>query len=318
MRGSILLQCLSSGESIALDRLAARTGSSIQQLHKTSQWLIEIGVPLVRTSHDHLQLERTITPLNFNMIQPVVAKFDPVMAGRIEIFEEIDSTNQYLMSLPVAQLQHRQVCVAEYMSRGKGRQKKKWHGGAYENVMLSIAWRFQLAPHRLSGLSLAVAVMVVKSLQQMGNVPYQLKWPNDVLIDRHKLSGILIEIRETFAIVGIGINCHLTATDQAAIDQPTTSLNEHIARFVDRNQLIAALLKELSYGLDLFSSTGLEPFREDWMRLHAYQGQWLRSHVKPQQEGLALGIDQDGQLLLQMDNGQIVTVHAGELEVLLD
>ncbi len=316
MYGSILLQCFDSSESVAVSRLAQLTGMSAQKVDEVSAWLMEIGVPLIRISPDSLRLEQSITPLDLNLIQQTVSKFDPAMSRRIEIFDAIDSTNQYLMELPRPHIQHKQVCLAEYMMRGRGRQSKSWYGGAYKNIMLSMAWEFHSDARSLSGLSLAVAVMVVRCLQRVGCATYRLKWPNDILVNDQKLSGILIEIREKVAIVGIGINCSLTAVERSAINQPVTSLNELCDRSVDRSRLVSALLSELSTGLELFFSSGFESFRNDWNQLHAYQGRRMRTRGQPIREGIALEIDDSGALILQEDNGQLVSITAGELDLL--
>ena len=315
MLGSILLRSFNSNQPVSLGELAMVTGLSIEEVEKTCNWLIGIGVPLSRPSADTAQLARPILPMNLEQIQQAVSTFDIDLANKIELFEEIDSTNQYLMSLPLEQLKHKQVCIAEYMTAGRGRQQKKWYGGAYENLMLSIAWEFH-AEVRLSGLSLAVAVMVVNCLQQICDAPFRLKWPNDVLVDEQKLSGILIEVRDTKVIVGIGINCNLSFSDQLEIDQAATSLFELLGHQVDRSELTAVLLGELSDGLELFAVNGLDAFREEWMRLHAYQGRRMRTLGNSMCEGRAVGIDRSGALLIRMDNGQIAPINSGELQIL--
>ncbi len=315
MLGSILLRGFNSNQPVSLDELAMVTGLSIEEVDKTCNWLIGIGVPLNRPSADTAQLTKPVLPLNLEQIQQAVSTFDIDLANKVQLFEEINSTNQYLMSLPLGQLQHKQVCIAEYMTAGRGRQQKKWYGGAYENLMLSIAWEFHSEVH-LSGLSLAVAVMVVNCVQQICGAPFRLKWPNDVLVDEHKLSGILIEVRDTKVIVGIGINCNLSFSDQLEIDQPATSLFSLLGHQVDRSELTAVLLGELSDGLELFSIDGLDAFREDWMRRHAYQGRRMRVVGKPLREGRAVGIDQSGALLIRTENGRIVPINSGELQVL--
>ncbi len=315
MLGSILLRSFNSNQPVSLEELAMLSGLSIEEVERTCDWLIGIGVPLSRPSADSAQLARPVLPLNLEQIQQAVSTFDIDIASKIELFEEIDSTNQYLMSLPIRQLQHKQVCIAEYMSAGRGRQQKKWYGGAYENLMLSIAWEFHSEVH-LSGLSLAVAVMVVNCLQQFCGAPFRLKWPNDVLVDEKKLSGILIEVRDAKVIVGIGINCNLLFSDKLEIDQAATSLCELLGNQVDRSELMTVLLGELSDGLELFSINGLNSFREDWIRLHAYQGRKMRTVGMPVSEGTSMGIDQSGALLIRTENGRIVPINSGELQIL--
>ena len=100
------------------------------------------------------------------------------------------------------------------------------------------------------------------------------------------------------------------------IDQAATSLFELLGHLIDRNELIAVLLGELSNGLEQFSVNGLDAFREDWMRLHAYQGRRMRTLGNPVSEGRVVGIDQSGALLIRMDNDQIVPINSGELQIL--
>ena len=316
MRVADLLYRLQSGASCSIGELAQGLGVSCDAIEKTKDHLIEIGLPIVQDSTELISLATAVAPIDSDQIRQAVAILDPVFAQRISVFDEIDSTNQYLMTLPRDQLVHKQVCLAEYMTAGRGRQSRKWHGGAYQNILLSLAWQTDLNYRKLSGLSLAVAVIIVESLQSVCNAPFRLKWPNDILVFDRKLSGILIEIREDFVIIGIGINCELTSAQQVNIDQPVISLAQILGQPVNRNLLIPRLLDALARGLDQFTVAGLEAFRDTWSRLHAHHGMQVRTSGKPVRSGIVQGIDTNGALLLQLPDGEVVAINSGSLSVL--
>ncbi len=316
MLGSILLHSLAVKKPVSLTDIAAKTGYTVAEITDTCNWLIEIGCPLSLEASDRIVLERTIVPLETERIRLLVSEADSELGKSFECFESIDSTNRYLMNLPAAQLRHKQVCLAEHMTAGRGRQFRKWHGGAFENVILSIAWCFSRDVQHLSGLSLAIAVIVVRCLNRFSSVRFQVKWPNDILVDGQKLSGILVELRNDAAVIGIGVNCSLTVEQRLEIGQPATSLSQVMDEPVDRSQLIAALLIDLAEGLERFSDSGLEPFRDDWLRLHAYQHRRMRVEGRPGREGVVKGIDPSGALILELDSGELMAVNSGEVTVL--
>ncbi len=313
MKGSILLQCLTSGKPTSVRHLADVCKRPDKEIESTRDRLIEMGLPIVRTTPDVMKLSFAVVPLEPEQISKAVLEFDVDLANRIEFFDEIDSTNQYLMKLPLSQLQHKQICLAEYMTEGRGRRRRKWHSGAYQNVILSMAWQFESPSSQLTGLSLAVAVMIVHCLKSMTDAPFKLKWPNDILVHNRKLSGILIEIREGFVIIGIGINCNMTSAQRKAIDQPVTSLDVLLEQEVNRNLLIPRLLFELTQGLEKYFDIGFEPFREQWVRLHAFQGKRVRIDGTPVREGFAQGIDNSGALTIKLDTGEVMSIHSGDV-----
>src|SRR5438445_3968799 len=112
----------------------------------------------------------------------------------IEIFESIDSTNSYLLEKVKQGAPSGWVCLAEQQMHGRGRLGKSWFSPAGANIYCSMLWRFDNPNLDISGLGIAIGVMVVNTLHQYGiQSGLQLKWPNDVLVAGRKLSGILLE-----------------------------------------------------------------------------------------------------------------------------
>jgi BirA family biotin operon repressor/biotin-[acetyl-CoA-carboxylase] ligase len=166
----------------------------------------------------------------------------------IEIFEEIDSTNNYLLKKSKLINTHGLICTAEHQTAGKGQHGRYWHSPANSGVYFSIAWKFQNPINQLSGLSIEIGLAVKNALENFGVNDVKLKWPNDIMIHNKKVSGILIETysskNETTAIIGIGINIEFPK-NTSTIDQPWIDLSEVLKKQIDRNMLTGILINYL-------------------------------------------------------------------------
>ena len=316
MNGSAVLDSLQNLKPVKLSKISIQSGLSVEEVESIVNWLIEIGVPLIWSSEDRVKLLRQVIPLDLDYIRKSVAVTDSDIAQRVTVLDHVDSTNEFLLNLATQQSIHKHACIAEYMSAGRGRRRRKWSGSAYENVMLSIAWDFSKDIRFLSGLSLAVAVIVVQCLSELTNEALQVKWPNDILWEYRKLSGILLETRDTAAVIGIGINCSLSDDNRNAIDQPVACLSDLPDYSANRSVLVSRLLCSLGHGLEIFMKQRLEPFRQEWMQKHAYSNRRILTDGMNPREGTAIGIDGDGALLLKLDSGEIIPVQAGEISIL--
>ncbi len=316
MNGSAALNSLKNLKPVKLNKISIQSGLSVEEIENIVNWLIEIGVPLIWSSEDSVKLLRQVIPLDPDYIRKSVTVTDSDIAQRVTVLDHVDSTNEFLLNLATQQSIHKHVCIAEYMSAGRGRRRRKWSGSAYENVMLSIAWDFGKDIRFLSGLSLAIAVIVVQCLSEFTNEILQVKWPNDILWEYKKLSGILVEMRDTTAVIGIGINCSLSDDDRNVIDQPVACLSDLPDYSANRSMLVSKLLCSLGHGLEIFTKQRLEPFRQEWMQKHAYPNKRILTDGINPHEGTAFGIDGNGALLLKLDSGEIIPVQAGEISIL--
>jgi len=210
------------------------------------------------------------------------------------------------------------IFVAEYQSQGRGRRGRTWVSPAGSNIYFSMLVTFSRGVAELEGLSLAVAVMVVKALNASGYSGFSLKWPNDVLRDGRKVAGILLEITGDVAgpckiVIGIGINARISATLKKGVDQPVGDLAEGTSAVPDRNRIVANLIRELHQGIAEFESLRFEGFKEQWEAIDAYKGQLVRIGGNGDWvEGRVLGVNSKGALQLQTADGH-KCVAGGEL-----
>jgi len=247
-------------------------------------------------------------------------------ADRLHVFDEIDSTNRFLLEWPDIPTLNGRVCLAEHQTAGRGRRGKGWHDSPGGSVMLSIAWATD-SVDSLSGLSLCAGVAIVRALQNAGIENIQLKWPNDILCDERKLGGVLVETTKKKneplrIVVGMGLNVRLNEEHATAIDQPWVGLAEiqqqnGIERG-DRDRLAANMIVQLDNMFAQFLAEGFTPFRDEWMRCHAYQSRSVEIENRNQSFcGMAIGVDEVGALQVRTDNGEIKTVNSGEVSVSL-
>jgi BirA family biotin operon repressor/biotin-[acetyl-CoA-carboxylase] ligase len=150
----------------------------------------------------------------------------------------------------------------------------------------------------------------MRSLHELGISSSQLKWPNDVLINRKKLAGILIELQgdmegPSTAVIGIGINLNLPDNLKQQIDQPVTDLASIFNATINPNHLLAILLKHLSNVLLTFEQDGFAALRDEWTQHHAYHEQEVRMLMPDGREihGVVQGITEDGSLLVTTTEG---------------
>lgn len=197
------------------------------------------------------------------------------------------------------------LLVAETQTAGRGRAGRRWLSAPLASLTFSLAWPFTCGLQTLVGLPLAVGVAIAEALADF-DVPVQLKWPNDVLQHGRKLAGILIETVKTsdnqvWAVIGIGINIAISTEIEQQIGHCIANLSSLAA--IDRNMLLATLLNHLASSMQQFARDSLDTFVARWNQLHAYGGQQVLIMDQGQIlcQGVALGIDHIGRLLLQTD-----------------
>lgn len=253
----------------------------------------------------------TITP---QKIASLCESFQVKMS--IEVVTQTESTNTDLLSRVTA-LTEPTVLIAERQTGGRGRAGRTWQSAPGVALTFSLAWPFSGSVQALSGLSLAIGVAIVEGLQDF-DVRTELKWPNDVLKDGKKLGGILVEItkagQHTWAVIGVGLNLLLPEEIERQIGQPVASA-PWLAQ-MNHNELIAGLLNRLFSVLNQFSRKGFAPFVPLWNSYHAHQGRLVTLFDAERflYEGIAVGVDSNGCLLLDTIGGRI-PVSAGDVSL---
>ncbi|CDG85252.1 biotin--[acetyl-CoA-carboxylase] ligase [Janthinobacterium agaricidamnosum] len=239
----------------------------------------------------------------------------------IEVVAETGSTNADLLQRAAAHgLDGPTLRIAGQQTAGRGRAGRPWLSEPGATLMFSLAWHFKGPLQQLAGLPLVVGVALAESMEAL-SVPVRLKWPNDLMKDGSKLAGILVETQAApdqgiWAVIGVGINLVMPDALEQRIGRSVSAV-PWLAQ-MERNDLMAALLNRLAALLAEFDDTGFAAFGERWNRLHAYQGKAVKILDGGQllQQGVALGVDHGGRLLLQGEHG-VTAVMSGDVSLRL-
>lgn len=235
-------------------------------------------------------------PLNAEKILNAIAPVSQPLLAKLEIFETIDSTNQYLLDRAKVGPSG-WVCLAEQQTAGRGRRGRHWFSERGASVLCSLLWRFSNELADVSGLSIAVGVMLSRAIKKFGvRAGIQLKWPNDILYDDRKLAGILLERRGENIIIGFGLNVNLSASMPAEYIDLAKVAGQPI---LERNYLTGLILNELFEGLLIYQTNGLAAFIDEWRLLDFFADKAVTVHL-PEKTivGTAKGINEQGELLV--------------------
>lgn len=208
------------------------------------------------------------------------------------------------------------VVVADEQTAGRGRAGRSWIAPAGTSLLLSILVRPLLPADRLVTLPLMTGVAVAEAIERTANVQCQLKWPNDVLLNGQKLAGILTSTQASVTggaavIIGIGIN---VTTPAEALPPGAISLLTATGTGVDRHQLLHELLARFAARYQEFLDSEGRPDLGAWMDRAAYLGSTVEVHDGSQRlAGRFRGIDSAGALLLELADGSVRRIVAGDL-----
>jgi BirA family transcriptional regulator, biotin operon repressor / biotin---[acetyl-CoA-carboxylase] ligase len=207
------------------------------------------------------------------------------------------------------------VVTAKHQSAGRGRRSRQWLDAPGESLLMSILLRPRIPPRDAPQLSLVAAVAVVDALATAG-VRAAIRWPNDVMIAERKICGILPEAATAghgvlqHVILGLGLNVN-QSDFPAPIGALATSMRIETGHAHAVEEMLQAVLAALDRWYARFLLAGLGGLREAWLARAQSIGR--RARAADGREGVAVGLAEDGALLLKTDGGETVRVLAGEV-----
>jgi len=228
-------------------------------------------------------------------------------------FPTLDSTMLEATRLAEAGCEPGTVVVADEQTAGQGRHGRRWHSEPNAGLYVSIVLRPDLAPDSLPVLTLALGLAAADAIAEAASLHCDLRWPNDLMLDGRKVAGILVQLLDSAAIAGIGINVNHSAFP-ADIAAEATSLRIAAKRPHSREQLLVALLNAVDrYQSILTGADGKQRILSMFSLRSSYAS---NKRVKVEQgsavvEGTTAGLDASGFLILRKDDGTEDLVLAG-------
>ena len=302
MKGQILNILRAEKNVVSGENLSGRFGISRVSVWKHIKKLQEVGYHIEATPKGYLFISApdALYPWEFWEKE-----------HNIHYFEEVDSTMDVARELARKQCPHFTVVIAGRQKKGRGRLKRIWlssEGGLYFTIVV----RPNIPPVLSSRVNFAASMTLAKTLRNMFNINAMVKWPNDVLVDGKKISGILSEMeaeidRVGFISIGIGINVN---NDPTPYEPMATSLKKILGKKIPRIEVLKAFLNDFEHTLN---DTDLDNVVSDWKK---YAGT-LDRHVRivtahEVYEGLAVDVDDNGALILKLADGSMKKIIYGD------
>ena len=241
-------------------------------------------------------------------------------AGKtVHFARETDSTNLWIKRLAKEGAPEGTLALAEFQSAGRGRLGRSWEVPEGTSVMMSILLRPKFEPQYAPMLTLVMGMAVARAVKKLG-FDVSIKWPNDVVVSHKKICGILTEMgvrdgKIDYAVIGVGINVNIREFPEEMADKATSLYLESGKEF-DRSQIPGLVMEAFEKYYEKFAATcDLSGLKEEYESILANDNQPVRVLAKEPYEGVARGITDGGELLVEKTDGTIVAVSAGEVSV---
>lgn len=263
----------------------------------------------------------------------------PDLIESITVLPSVDSTSSYLLKQKT-NVGKAKVCLAEAQTSGRGRRGNNWLSAPNRNVTLSLSWSFARWPETITGLGLAVGLVVAERLNKDYQIDVGIKWPNDLLINGEKLAGVLVDVTGDIegactVVLGLGLNVHqpdwsrpIEATShQQPIPQEAGKLSDYAwtdlysqGVMVNRNDLVANVINDWLLMLTKFEQLGFGAFVHRWNSLSCHIDKLVvlaKPEAAEQVRGKLLGVNDAGELLIRSEDGEQHTVSDSNLSLRL-
>ena len=254
------------------------------------------------------------------------AEIDSLMktewAGRHTVYyDETDSTNNRAKDAGEKGAEHGTLFVADRQIAGKGRRGRAWESPAGSSIYMTILLYPRISPMKAPQLTLLMAIAVAEGIRQVTGLDTGIKWPNDIVVDGKKVCGILTEMSMERAyihhiVIGVGINVRRQEFPEEIRDR-AAAIEEQCGFRISRSQLIADIMEAFEEDYEIFLQThDLKGLRDSYAKLLVNRDREV-CVLDPKGEfrGTARGINDQGELLVERQDGSIEEVYAGEVSV---
>lgn len=324
-KSDILTLLRSSGDYVSGQQLCDRFGVTRTAVWKVINQLKEEGYRIESVSGKGYRLVEG--PADMLSESEIVSRLQTKWAGRnLYYYDSTGSTNTDAKRLGEDGAPHGTVVVADLQTAGKGRRGRSWQTLSGTALSFSMLLRPEFVPDRASMITLVMALSVAEAVEEITGVTAGIKWPNDIVMNRKKICGMLTEMTMTpemdeiqYVVVGAGINVNNAGPEefQEEVRPTATSLRIETGRQYNRAHLLDKVLLRFEENYGIFLETlDLSGLRERYQAHLLNRGAQVRV-LDPAGEytGTAEGIDLRGELIVVRENGERIPVYAGEVSV---
>lgn len=326
MKSEILRILRAAGnECVSGQSLCEAFGVSRQAVWKNITQLKDKGFEIESISNKGYKLKSEPDIINSPAIESYLPK--NCICKKVETFETIDSTNTKAKQLAEKGEAEGTLIISDEQTAGKGRRGRNWCSKKGANVFMTLLIRPKIEPKYLSGITLLAAMSVATAIKEVCETEAKIKWPNDIVLNKKKICGILTEMSSemnyvNYAVIGIGININDDEIPQE-IRQNASSIYLETGRKTNRNELAAKVVEKFGdYYKKFLETKDLSAFTDEYNSMLISMNKEVKvlygmaETAKPEDEekGIARGIDRDGALLVETEDG-IKSIVSGEVSV---
>ena len=318
MQKKILDILLNADDFISGQEISEKLGVSRQAVWKSINALKEKGYEIQSVTNRGYRLVSSPNYLNESSLKSLL--HNKIIGKNLIVLDSVNSTNDYLKKLGNEGCENGTVVAAREQTRGKGRLGRTWQSKKDDGIAFSVLLRPNVAPSEVSAITPLAGLAVCKAIREYTKLDCVIKWPNDIIIGRKKLVGILTEMSAEFdaveyVITGIGINVDHTSFPEEIAFKATSLLLE-TGRHIDKNEFLACVLKHLE---NEFVKNNLEltpTALSEYTDLCATVGRSVTFQRGTRRiSGMAVGVSEHGELKVMMSDGTISLVNSGEVTV---
>jgi BirA family biotin operon repressor/biotin-[acetyl-CoA-carboxylase] ligase len=329
MKAEILTLLRERADYVSGQELCERYGVSRTAIWKAVEGLKKEGYEIEAVRNRGYRLMEGTNPENTEIFgrNELSSRMKTQWVGQpVYFYETIGSTNTQARTLSEQGAPHGTLVVADMQTAGKGRRGRVWESPAGSNLYFTLLLRPDMEVGRAPMLTLVMAMAVAEGIRQIapGEADkIRIKWPNDIVIEGKKICGILTEMSLSVeqgsidhVVIGVGINVKPQQFPAELADK-ATSLCEGLGKAVSRTELLVSVCKAFETYYEQFLKTGdLTGLQEEYGRLLVNKDREVCVlDPKGEYSGIARGIDNRGQLLVDLPDGSRKTVYAGEVSV---
>lgn len=243
-------------------------------------------------------------------------------AGRsVRYFDLTDSTNTQARKMAEEGAPHGLLVIADQQDGGKGRRGRSWVSPAGEGIWMTILLRPEMNPVNASMLTLVMALAAEKGIRETCGQNSLIKWPNDLVLNKKKICGILTEMSTEqmeikYVLIGIGINVSQTEFPEE-IRSTASSLYLESGEKIPRSRIVAGIMSALEEYYEIFMQTeDMSGLIEEYNQRLVNMGNEV-CILDPAGEfrGVSTGINQNGGLMVRLEDGSETEVISGEVSV---
>ncbi|WP_078382727.1 biotin--[acetyl-CoA-carboxylase] ligase [Sutcliffiella halmapala] len=308
------------GEFLSGQKISEELGCSRTAVWKHIEELRNAGYELEAIRRKGYRITKIPNKISDNEISLGLKTRD---LGRVIHFEEsVTSTQRIAHQLAHDGAVEGTLVVAEEQTAGRGRLNRAWYSPKYTGVWMSLILRPNLPPAKAPQLTLLTAVAIAQAIEEVTDLRTDIKWPNDILINKKKSVGILTEMQAeadkiNSVIIGMGINVNQSLEHfPEELHSIATSLAIELGEPINRAELIQVILLKFEQLYHRYLEHGFYPIKLLWESYAISIGKKIIARtITGTLEGIAVGITEDGVLMLEGIDGEISYIHSADIEI---